>query len=254
MSIVNRTSLKNYFKSGNTPNEKYFEDLIDSTINIAEDGINRSAEMGLSLQPTGSKNSLLSFFKDINQKLPNFSLKLTGIENKKLSIVNAENIAILSVYENGKIVLGNEDSKNVITMQASVGMSARFGTTKGEAFADGKWHPVLTNLNGLNAIEIVAICNGKKGSGKHAISCGTAVSAFGGNLSNSRIKLSSSSYGNPFRKIKFRWSGSIFNYSLEAKTTQHFGLDESTGNPFLIKYNLCSLLENGFNTHGSEQT
>ena len=138
-------------------------------------------------------------------------------------------------------------------MQASVGMSARFGTTKGEAFADGKWHPVLTNLNGLNAIEIVAICNGKKGSGKHAISCGTAVSAYGGNLSNSRIKLSSSSYGNPFRKIKFRWSGSIFNYSLEAKTTQHFGLDESTGNPFLIKYNLCSLLENGFNTHGSEQ-
>mgnify|MGYP003326003138 CR=1 FL=1 len=39
MAIVNRNTLKNFFKKGGFAKENHFVDLIDSTINSVDDGI-----------------------------------------------------------------------------------------------------------------------------------------------------------------------------------------------------------------------
>jgi len=46
MALLNRQSLINYFKKGSAPSERHFADLIESTVNIVDDGISREGENG----------------------------------------------------------------------------------------------------------------------------------------------------------------------------------------------------------------
>ena len=39
MALINRNTLKNYFKKGGFAKENHFVDLIDSTLNSVDDGI-----------------------------------------------------------------------------------------------------------------------------------------------------------------------------------------------------------------------
>ena len=56
-----------------------------------------------------------------------------------------------------------------------------------------------------------------------------------------KIKTTVASYGSFFYKISFRWYGDIYDYELQAKTTRHFGIDEKTGSPFPISFNIIKL-------------
>ena len=38
MALINRQTLKNYFKKGGFATEKHFVDLIDSSLNVVDDG------------------------------------------------------------------------------------------------------------------------------------------------------------------------------------------------------------------------
>ena len=50
MAILNRITLKNFFRKGSVPTETNFADLIDSSINIVEDGIGRSIDDGFRIR------------------------------------------------------------------------------------------------------------------------------------------------------------------------------------------------------------
>lgn len=41
MPRTNRNTLKEYFKCGSMPNQKHFYELIDSMVNISDDGIDK---------------------------------------------------------------------------------------------------------------------------------------------------------------------------------------------------------------------
>ena len=76
MALINRQTLKNYFKKGGFATEKHFVDLIDSSLNIVDDGISIQREHGLKINPIGFSTKLISFFKKSTQKFPEFSLEL----------------------------------------------------------------------------------------------------------------------------------------------------------------------------------
>ena len=65
MAILNRITLKNFFRKGSVPTETNFADLIDSSINIVEDGIGRSVEDGFRIAPMGYSKRLLSFYENV---------------------------------------------------------------------------------------------------------------------------------------------------------------------------------------------
>ena len=46
MALIDRQTLKNYFKKGGFATEKHFVDLIDSSLNVVDDGISIQRENG----------------------------------------------------------------------------------------------------------------------------------------------------------------------------------------------------------------
>ena len=63
MAIKNKETLKNYFKKGGVVSEKHFIDLIDSSMNVIDDGISVDPKNGLRINPTGIFTTLISFSK-----------------------------------------------------------------------------------------------------------------------------------------------------------------------------------------------
>ena len=51
MATKNRETLKNYFKKGGFATEKQFIDLIESSMNVIDDGISMQPKTGLKINP-----------------------------------------------------------------------------------------------------------------------------------------------------------------------------------------------------------
>ena len=64
MTKRNRNTLKNYFLNGSVPNQDQFKDLIDSNLNIIDEGFDKSPDEGLKVSQLGDSGRLISFFKD----------------------------------------------------------------------------------------------------------------------------------------------------------------------------------------------
>ena len=242
MALINRQTLKNYFKKGGFATEKHFVDLIDSSLNVVDDGISIKAEHGLKINPIGFSSKLMSFFKKSTQKSPEFSIELDQANSPGLSVQGENDKSIIKVKKEGFVGINTRDPKYSLDVNGPVGMSSRVGThALGSVPGDGSWHSILSNLNGVNGYEIIANIKGKPGSGRYSIAHAIALSTFGGRSSRNKIKTTVASYGSFFYKISFRWYGEVHNYELQAKTTRHFGINEKTGSPYPISFNIVKL-------------
>ena len=242
MALINRQTLKNYFKKGGFTTEKHFVDLIDSSLNIVDDGISIQKEHGLKINPLGFSTKLISFFKKSTQKLPEFSIELDQANAPGLSFQGENEKSIIKIKKEGLVGINTFDPKHTLDINGTLGMRSKVGTHAiGTVPGDGNWHSILSNLNGVNGYEVTANIKGKLGSGRYSIAHAIALSAFVGSRSKNKIKTTVASYGSFFYKISFRWYGDIYDYELQAKTTRHFGIDEKTGSPFPISFNIIKL-------------
>ncbi len=242
MALINRQTLKNYFKKGGFATEKHFVDLIDSSLNVVDDGISIQREHGLKINPIGFSTKLISFFKKSTQKSPEFSVELDQANTPGLSVQGENDKSIIKVKKEGLVGINTLDPKYTFDVNGTVGMKSRVGTHAiGSVPGDGNWHSILSNLDGVNGYEITANIKGKLGSGRYSIAHAIALSTFGGRSSRNKIKTTVASYGSFFYKISLRWYGDVHNYELQAKTTRHFGIDEKTGNPFPLTFNIVKL-------------
>ena len=242
MALINRQTLKNYFKKGGFATEKHFVDLIDSSLNVVDDGISIKPEHGLKINPIGFSSKLMSFFKKSTQKSPEFSIELDEANSPGLSVQGVNDKNIIKVKKEGFVGINTRDPKYSLDVNGPVGMSSRVGThALGSVPGDGSWHSILSNLNGVNGYEIIANIKGKPGSGRYSIAHAIALSTFGGRSSRNKIKTTVASYGSFFYKISFRWYGEVHDYDLQAKTTRHFGINEKTGSPYPISFNIVKL-------------
>ncbi len=83
MEIFNRSTLKRFFQRGQIPTEVHFANLIDSTINKIDDGFAKDVEDGLKLSPIGDSQKLISFFEDIKETHPAWSISVNPNERSK---------------------------------------------------------------------------------------------------------------------------------------------------------------------------
>ena len=114
-----------------------------------------------------------------------------------------------------------------------VGMLGRIGTLhKGKVPADGKWHPIVKNLNGCHALEIAAGV-GKQKTGKYALLHAFALSTYG--KSRNKIRVQQAYYGSRYNKLELRWTGSTYDYNLEMRTRRAYGGE------FFISYFISEL-------------
>ncbi len=215
MPIQNRNTLKSFFKKGQLPSESHFYDLIDSLINKVDDGMAKTLDDGLMLSPIGTSKKLISFYKSIEDKNPAWSLEINSGDGN-LNVNNHVGDSILTLTNNGKVGVNNNTPQQALDVKGNVAMSGRIGNKyTGKVLGDGNWHPILTEMNGCHALEIVAGI-GKKKTGRYAMLHAFALSTFG--KSKNKIDVRQAYYGVRSNKIELRWRGTTYNFSLEMRT------------------------------------
>lgn len=241
MAIKNRETLKNYFKKGGFVTEKQFIDLIESSMNVIDDGISLKPKTGLNLNPIGDSSKVISIYKSNAQKEPEFTLDINN-GSAGLSLHDHRDKTLLKVDPEGKMGINQPLPQYNLDVNGTLGIKNRVGTyASGSVPADGKWHTIIGNLDGIQAFEVVSSVKGKINTGHYCVSHAIALSTFGGRRSRTKIKKTTAYYGSYRDKITYKWEGSLHNYALLIRTLRDYG--EDNNKPFEIKYNISSLLE-----------
>ncbi len=243
MSLQNRNTLKNFFRKGQIPSETNFGDLIESMLNKVDDGMSKTIDDGLTLSPIGVSKKLISFFKSIEDKNPAWGVEIDS-GNANLSFNNRLGEHVLTLSQKNQVGINNSEPKHTLDVQGTVGMQGKVGTYKqGKVIADGKWHPILENLNGCYALDIIAGV-GKKRTGKYALLQAYALTTFG--RSRHKIDIKQAYYGTRCNKIDLRWRGTTYDYNLEMRTRCSYDGE------FYVNYNITTLWFDSFMDDSTE--
>jgi hypothetical protein len=152
MAKHNRQTLKNHFAPGSLPKATNFEDLVDSTLNMTDDGFSRSPENGVEIALVGEQNRrLMSFFGVPGADAPDWWIHCEP-GNSNLSFASPRKTEADKGGEPHVLTMTPEglDVNGVVT---SVG---RFGKS-GLVPADGEWKDITEHwLEGCQAFEVMA--------------------------------------------------------------------------------------------------
>jgi len=215
-----------------------------------EDGIGKTAAEGLQLSPKGSFDQVLSVYERMDLPMPAWQIKLLrqndarGLSFEKLE-KNEDNepegTSRLFLANDGKIGINTTAPWAPLHVNTTAGLKARVGThVYGQVAGDGEWHPIISQLKGMQSFEVVARIDGPPGRAKYAITHAIALRTFGGKGSRSKIPQTRAHYGWFWNRIELRWMGSVNDYSLEVRTRQHYGDDEN-GGMCMIKFHVAKL-------------
>jgi hypothetical protein len=186
---------------------------------------------------------LISFYKSFKQINPEWSINLDKEQNGGLAFQEEEKKPLLVLKNGGKVGIDEENPKSKLDVNGVITSKGRVSSMLvGEVLGDGKWHTMIDELKEPCAFELIVKIDGEKGSGRYAIAHLIALNTYGGASSTGRINLTNSYYGGYFNRLKFRWSGSLYNYSLQVRTARHYGLNPTSGEPYPIKFSVGSLL------------
>ncbi len=231
----NRQTLRERYKPGYRISVEDMYDLIDSTINILDDGFSKQPETGIALTPTGGNNSVLSIFRKTGDDLPEWQITIHH-DTGDLCVRNPcpeGNIPVAVLKRDGLVELGSE--MGGLTVKGKLKMPERIGTFLcGEVPADGRWHDITDPLEGCWALEVVAGC-GRRDRGKYALTVATAIHCFGAR----RITQTSSHRGFGSR-IRLKWVKKRGACRLRIKTRFRYGKEA------LIRYHISKLWDSPF--------
>jgi len=207
MKIFSRDILKEFFGEGKRPTQQQFEALINSSLNILDDGFSKNTKDGLKISPGQD-----------NQTLMSFCAKLGADPSWVFTIDDNEDLLIEPKRADRQPSLLLNSRKTVITGDVEVE-----GIKKGKSLdpvlflpvADGRWHDITENLYGIHSMEVTASITGEIGSGQYAILSAWTTNCFG----KSRIRRIGSFYGFFGHKIRIRWRKNKDNtYRLQIKS------------------------------------
>lgn len=235
MAKTNRRTLKEYFGRGKKPDSAQFADLVDSMLNIVDDGFSKSAERGLLLSPLNEEGAVMEVRRNILDGDPAWIVAL-GKQGELHIRRGTEEEALVSLHQDGKITLGDR-GKVKIEVNGSIQADSFTGShLQGQVPANGFWQPIGEMEYGCVGYHIVAAC-GLKGKGRYAVADVTAMHCFG---KHPRIWSRRSWFGNRFNKIQFRWCRDGLNCGLQVRTRSNYGEDVS------VHYRVHSLFDMDF--------
>ena len=263
MSKRNRKTLAEHFTEGSLPTQEAFADLIDSTINIVDDGFEKNASEGLKLAQVDENAKLLSFYDEITVRSPVWTMALSAPSTayahgnyKNLTVSwggNPENRLILSSVPEieapeteGAVVphrlrmgINRPSPQHEMDVGGVVAADGRIGRRAPDGFevrADGQWHPITKPLDGCHAFEIMAGI-GKPKSGKYALTHAFAVSTF--NSKHSSITSHQARFSSRCDQLDLRWQGTTHEYVLEMRTRCSY--EQHANEEIFVQYYLTQL-------------
>ena len=216
MPPKNRTTLKDYFRSGSLPSEDKFEDLIDSMLNMRDEGFEKTAQEGFKVAQV-PEGRLISFFENISVKDPVWSLKIDlKSGDRQLSFRNEKDEEILTLTPDGKMGVKQNKPNFELDVAGTIASQGRIGKKGAKTVhANGQWQDITDTLNGCHAFEIMAGV-GKPNSGKYALLHAYALKTFD---ARGKIVYHQAHYGSRCNRLKLRWKkGPDKTYTLQIRT------------------------------------
>jgi len=231
MPILGRDGLKTRFK--NNIGLEAYKALIESTVNLKDDGLEKNEQDGLKLTLTGSSKKLLSFYERMKDS-PSWSVGLNMDNQEGLTINEGAGLSRIFLKTGGHIGVDKTDPNYTLDVAGLVAAEGVVGTyAHGHADADGDWHPILTRQEGCKAFEIIAHINDGEGK-RFAITHAIILISKGVKGTRKQIKLAQAGskwlWGRFFNKITFAWKLNLDDeegpdlYDLMIKTRTHYGL------------------------------
>ncbi|MDR1679406.1 MAG: hypothetical protein LBR81_06455 [Prevotellaceae bacterium] len=232
MAKRNRQTLKESFRQGKKPSEEDFENLIDSTMNILDDGFSKNPETGIALAPMLDKGTVLSVFMEMSDTKPQWEIAITPERSLEIrSCCSEQSVPMLTLGSDGSVRIGEKGKTTQLS--GTLQMPVREGSLySGLVPANGRWQDITPDLDGCQALEIVAAAS-KRQTGKHAVLVATATVCFGKRTKIQRIR---SHFGFFGHKICIRWKKNGTRARLQIKTLLNYGEE------IPVRYHVTGLL------------
>ncbi len=235
MARKDRKTLEAKFKNGRMPSEVAFADLIDSTLNLIDDGFEKTVEDGLRIFQLGD-GKLMSFYQNMATLS---SMWFVGIDKAtgNLSFGNSSNPHILTLRSIDKedtesndapkmgVGINTDNPQFELDVAGTIACYGRAGR-RGELAvpADGNWHDITGMLTGCQAFEVVAGVGGKDADGKFALMHAFALNAYN---AKSHITYHQAHYGAKCNRLELRWESGVnaenFEYTLQLRVESSYG-------------------------------
>ena len=214
MEKLDRTALKQKFQKGRMPSEQDFSNLIDSMVNILEEGFDKTAEDGLKLAQLLGTGKLLSFYENIAVEQPKWFLELSASSTDTcLHFGTPTQPRVMSLRSNESNAAEQEDviavginnprpetTLDVMGVVAGQGWRGQPGELP--VLANGLWQDITDVLTGCEAFEIMAGVGGPDNEGKFAMLHAIAMQAFNG---KGHIDYRHAYFGKRCNRIELRW-------------------------------------------------
>jgi len=231
MPSRNRDTLKYFFSDGALPSSDMFGDLIDSMLNMDDEGFSKSSQNGFELTNQGDSENLLSFY---NQSSPDEALwrvrfegnennlvfsRVKDQQNEQMSREDAEKakyLLHLNMSEHQpKVGIGVAQPRDTLHVAGNVRCEGRRGVASSDhplPLADGAWYTIGGPYTGCQTLEVVARAkNDKKRryASMHAIAMHT-ISPVKRNIFSflglkNKIKTTHAFYDSLLHRLKLRW-------------------------------------------------
>lgn len=108
MAKANRETLKGYFSNGKMPTGSQFGDLVDSMLNIVDDGMNRTEGNGLQLSPLEENSPVLEFYSGILDDKPLWEIRVDRKREALELSIGGDDIPLLTLFPDRKISLNGD--------------------------------------------------------------------------------------------------------------------------------------------------
>ncbi|RZL31633.1 MAG: hypothetical protein EOP35_21620 [Rubrivivax sp.] len=259
MTTRNRATLKQFFEEGRRPTSDHFGDLIDSILNMSDEGFRKTPEHGFEVT---SDEALLSFYREQGSQDPIWSVGFGG-DNNKLLVRAGDGGGekppppVLALDIGGQVGIGTDQPTVALDVRGVIASHGRQGelrrhTPEGEPLlADGRWRALTPPLKGCQAFEVTAGA-GLPEAGRFALMHAVAMNTYNPQRGwldflsrRNRIRSQHAWYGQRCDRLELRWqggSGKHGSYVLEVRTQCDYGGD------CLIQASVTSLWSNTFMT------
>ncbi len=235
MAKKNRSTLQRYFSEGALPTADHFADLIDSALNMVDEGFDKTPENGFEISLIGDHDRLISFFRNYAGTQAVWSISYDKDNDRLLFVkpdAEGEATTVVALDPRGRLGINTSEPRWSLDVAGVIAAQGRIGANPNRQKtvpADGEWHDITDSLTGCQAFEVMAGV-GDKGTGRYALMQATALNTFNpkGPFFNffrrkNRIRYNQAFYLSRGHKIKLRWRGAGDEYFLQLRTNCDFG-------------------------------
>ncbi len=192
MPQTDRKTLREYFEDGRLPTQEDFYDLIDSTWNVLDDGLEKTDDAGIKVNQYADGDRLISFMRAREEVWhvhcdSQGSLLFTDSHTDRSEAERtARDLLCLARGQDGvgRVGIGTDTPEATLDVAGVVRAEGRLGaptTQNGEVLrvpADGEWHRITGELLGCHAFEVTAGVGGQPRSGRFALMHAVAMNTY----------------------------------------------------------------------------